>query len=93
MARPMKLFSVLLAVGLAPRISAAPAAEVVSVEGLRAEGVTCRRVELQALTASVQIEVAVDGSKAPGKYDGAECVVLKDLLPAEGLAAADAAAP
>lgn len=91
---PMKLIPLFLAVGLAPWIHAAtpPVVEVASAEGLRAEGVTCRRVELQALTSSIEIDVTIDASRSPGVYVGAECVVRKENLPAEGLAAADTAA-
>lgn len=90
----MKMILVMLAVCVAPRILAtAPAAvEVASAEGLKAEGVTCRRVQLQALTASVEIDVTVDEDRSPGRYEGAECVVLKEPLPVEKLAALDAAA-
>jgi len=85
---------VAVAVALAARAQpAAPAsAELASVESLRAAGVICRRVTLQALTASVEIDVSVDPSKAPGRYEGAECVVLKEPVPVEKLPAADAAA-
>jgi hypothetical protein len=90
----MKILLVFLAVGLASRsLPAAPvAAEVTSAEALKAVGVTCRRIELQALTASVEIEVTVDESRAPGKYEGAECVILKEPLSVEKLPAVDAAA-
>ena len=90
----MKILLMFLAVGLASRsLPAAPAAaEVTSAEALQAAGVTCRRIELQALTASVEIDVTVDESRAPGRYEGAECVVLKEGVAAEKLAAVDAAA-
>ncbi|HTT55845.1 MAG TPA: hypothetical protein VMF63_01945 [Opitutaceae bacterium] len=89
-----RLLLVAVTVALAARAQpAAPAsAELASVESLRAAGVICRRVTLQALTASVEIDVTVDASKAPGRYEGAECVVLKEPAPVEKLPAADAAA-
>ncbi len=79
------------AIGFVPRLLAG-GPEVVSVDGLKELGVICRRVQLQALTASVEIDLTVDERQTPGKYLGAECVVLKEPVPADKLAAADAAA-
>lgn len=74
-------------------LAAAPVTgEVVTAEGLKAMGVTCRRIELQALTASVEIDVTLDESRLPGRYAGAECIVLKEPLLVEKLPVLDAAA-
>lgn len=83
----------LLALGLASGLlpAARAAAEVTTVAGLKEEGVSIRRIELQALTASVEIDVAVDPDRTPGRYAGAECVVLKEPVAADRLVAADAA--
>jgi hypothetical protein len=94
MLRPLKLLPAFFAVCLVPRLLPAAtevATEVATVESLRADGVTCRRVQLQALTLSVEIDVLVDASRTPGRYAGAECVVLKEAVAPEKLAAADAA--
>jgi len=87
----MKRLLLLLLLGLSSRLMAA-APEVTTADALKEEGVTCRRVELQALTSSVEIDVTIDGSKTPGRYAGAECVVLKEPIAADKLAEADAAA-
>ncbi|HTX66757.1 MAG TPA: hypothetical protein VMD31_13370 [Opitutaceae bacterium] len=88
-----KLLVFLAAALAAARLPAAPVpAEVVSLESLKVAGVTCRRVTLQALTSSIEIDVLVDVTRVAGKYEGAECVVLKEPVPLEKLPAADAAA-
>jgi len=90
----IKTLLVFFVVGLASwSLRAAPVTvELTSAEGLKAMGVTCRRIELQALTTSVEIDVTVDGTRTPGKYVGAECIVLKEPLVAEKLPALDAGA-
>jgi hypothetical protein len=90
----LKLLLAILAAGLASRtLAAAPVpAEVTSPEALKAAGVICRRIELQALTASAEIDVRVDENRFAGTYGKAECVVLKEPLAEGKLAALDAAA-
>lgn len=89
----MKLLFAIVAICMVPRFTAAApvAVEIASVESLRALGITCRWLQLQTPSASVEIDVTVDEGRAPGKYEGAECIVLKDRIPADGLVVADSA--